>query len=307
MSIWLNVHKPLGISSTQALGRLKRILALPRKTKIGHGGTLDPLAEGVLPVALGEATKTVSCCMDAPKTYRFTMEFGTQTTTDDAEGEPLATSDVRVSAEILQQMLAQYVGVIQQAPPIYSAIKVEGARAYDLARAGTLDALPSREVTIDQLVLLEVDNPASVGRATLRAHCHKGTYIRSLARDLALALGSRAHVVHILRERVGKMYVEDAISLEMLEEMGYTYPALQEQPLHSAWCSLAFMLDDIPAWEIDAAMAAHMRKGGLVFTHQLPQELQAVDQVRCMLNNQLVALAQPDVERVIMQRVFNIV
>src|SRR5580698_2536762 len=188
VSGWVCLDKPLDLTSTQAVGRVRRAF---NAQKAGHAGTLDPLATGILPIALGEATKTVPFLMDADKTYRFTMEWGVETATFDREGAVTATSDVRPSIEAVRAALPAFVGEIEQVPPNYSAVKVDGERAYDLAREGVAMDLKARTVTIHDARCIEQPD---VDHVTLEIDCGKGTYVRALVRDLAVALGARAHV-----------------------------------------------------------------------------------------------------------------
>jgi len=210
VSGWIILDKPYGMSSTQAVGKIRWLYSAE---KAGHAGTLDPLATGLLPIALGEATKTVPFVQAGGKRYRFTLEWGSATSTDDAEGEIVATSDVRPDAIELRAMLPRFVGTILQKPPAFSAIKVAGERAYDLARAGEVVDLAPRPVTISELVLLE----HTVERSTFDMACEKGTYVRSLARDLAEALGTRGHVTMLRRTAVAGFTEEDAVPVETVE------------------------------------------------------------------------------------------
>ena len=194
---WINLDKPLDMTSTQAVSAVRRIFDAK---KAGHAGTLDPLASGVLPIALGEATKTVPFAQEAGKIYRFTIRWGEETTTLDAEGEVVRESDVRPAREAIEAALDGFTGEIEQVPPAYSAIKVEGERAYDLARAGERVELKARTVTIDSLKLLDCPEP---DLAVLEMGCGKGAYVRALARDLAHQLGTVAHVAALRRVRVG--------------------------------------------------------------------------------------------------------
>ena len=191
---WIILNKPLGLGSTQAVAAVKRNLRTAGfgKVKVGHGGTLDPLATGVLPIALGEATKLCGRMLDASKTYDFTISFGIETSGLDAEGEIVATSDHRPTKEQVAAVLAQFTGAIEQIPPVYSAIKIDGKRAYDLARAGEVVEMKSRAVTIHRLSINDVEAHGPMGTVTLTADVSKGTYIRSLARDIAYALGTVA-------------------------------------------------------------------------------------------------------------------
>jgi tRNA pseudouridine55 synthase len=251
---FLNLAKPYGMSSAQAVGAVKRIL---RPKKIGHAGTLDPLAEGVLPLALGEATKAVSLLVDAKKTYRFTIQFGTQTATDDAEGAVIATSDMRPDRAAIEAVLPQFIGEIQQLPPAYSALKVNGKRAYALARAGEEVVLAPRPVWIERLELVSEMPGESV---ELCVRCGKGTYVRSLARDISEKLGTCGHVTRLIREGVGTFTLEAAISLDFLAETGHN-PAASGQ-IRPAWLlPIASVLDDIPACEVDATAVRQLRFG----------------------------------------------
>jgi len=250
---WLIIDKPVGPGSTQVVSAVKRALregGYP-KTKVGHGGTLDPLASGVLPVALGEATKLAGHMLDATKVYDFTVAFGAQTDTLDLEGEVIATSDVRPVAAEVEAILGRFTGPIDQVPPAYSALKVDGRRAYDLARAGEEVVLKSRAVTIHALSLVE----AGDGQATLSATVSKGTYIRSLARDIALALGTVGHVTMLRRTRAGPFGLEQAISLDFLDH------AAKARELDGAVLPLIAGLDDIPALPVTPDQARLLRVG----------------------------------------------
>ena len=249
---WVNLEKPRGISSAKAAAIVKRVFDA---AKVGHGGTLDPLASGVLPIALGEATKTVSYTMGKSKSYEFSLVWGAETSTDDTEGEITRQSDIRPLDDDIDRALAQFHGVIDQVPPNYSAIKIKGARAYDLARqvgAGhPLPALEPREVWIEQFRRLESDQ---VG-ARFFVGCGKGAYIRALARDLGRALGSAAHVTSLRRLSVGQFHVDHAISLDFLEKLTHSAAAFEHlHPVLSA-------LDDIPALPISRAEATKLRHG----------------------------------------------
>ncbi len=209
---WLILDKPLGATSTQALGAVKRIY---EAQKAGHAGTLDPLATGILPIAFGEATKTVSFAMEGEKAYRFTVRWGEETNTDDAEGEATQRSDKRPARADIEAILPQFTGEILQRPPSFSAIKVAGNRAYDLARDGEIIELEPRLVVIEELHLVDMRD---VDTAVFEAECGKGTYVRALARDMGRALGCYAHVVGLRRTRVGPFSEEDAVSLDELRE-----------------------------------------------------------------------------------------
>lgn len=250
---WLILDKPRGLGSTQAVGAVKRVLRAGGhgKVKVGHGGTLDPLAEGVLPIALGEATKLAGRMLDASKTYGFTVQFGTQTATLDTEGEVVATSDHRPTLAEVQAVLPSFTGPIEQVPPAYSALKVDGRRAYDLARAGEEVELATRSVTIHALSLLD----SGPDHATLLANVSKGTYIRSLARDIAHALGTVGHVTWLRRTQAGPFHQEQAISLDILEEIG------KGARLEDHLLPLEAGLDGIPALNLTPEDAQAVRQG----------------------------------------------
>ena len=264
---WVVIDKPLGLTSTQVVGRVRRAFQ-PRK--VGHGGTLDPLATGLLPIAMGEATKTVPYIMDGAKTYRFTLRWGLGTATDDAEGEVTQRSDRRPDRAEIEAVLPRFLGEIEQTPPLYSAIKVAGRRAYDRARAAESFTLESRRVRITGLRLLDETGSGESGSdwadpahrgpdfASFEASCGKGAYMRALARDLGLALGTCAHVVALRRIAVGPFTEGHAISLESLEALG-----------HSAADSGAVLpvetaLDDIPALALTETEANRLRCGQAV-------------------------------------------
>jgi len=249
---WIVLDKPAGMTSTQALSRVRRIL---NAEKAGHGGTLDPAATGVLPIALGEATKTVSHAMDGTKVYRFTVRWGERTTTDDAEGEVIERGDRRPSDEAIRAALPAFTGLIEQVPPQYSAIKVDGERAYDIARDGDVADLASRQVRVDSFELLETPD---ADHAVFEVTCGKGTYVRSLARDLGETLGTPARVDALRRLRVGKFRVENAISLDELAAMDH-FAALERLPL-----PIETALDDIPALALTEAEAHRLRHGQTV-------------------------------------------
>ena len=273
---WIILDKPLGLGSTQAVAAVKRNLRSAGfgKVKVGHGGTLDPLATGVLPIALGEATKLCGRMLDASKTYDFTICFGTETSGLDAEGEVVATSDVRPTLEQVQQALAQFTGPIEQIPPAYSAIKIDGKRAYDLARAGEVVEMKSRGVTVYQLTichaelvsasyfeqdesktLKQVQGDALLGSVTLTADVSKGTYIRSLARDIAYALGTVGHVSMLRRVRAGPFALNGAISLDKLNAFGQG--AAQEDIILPIEAGLV----DIPALNLSPEQARAIQQG----------------------------------------------
>lgn len=250
---WIILDKPVGLGSTQAVGAVKRVCreAGLGKVKVGHGGTLDPLASGVLPIALGEATKLCGRMLDASKTYAFRIRFGEETDTIDLEGQVVATSDVRPTQDAIAAVLPRFTGAIEQVPPIYSALKVDGQRAYDLARKGQAIELASRKVTIHSLELEGVEPDA----VTLVAHVSKGTYIRSLARDIAHALGTVGHVTMLHRLRAGPFTADPAISLDNLNEVG------KGAPLENVLLPLEAGLVDIPALNLGPEQASMVRQG----------------------------------------------
>jgi len=251
---WLILDKPQGVTSTQAVSRVKRVFSAH---KAGHAGTLDPLATGILPIALGEATKTVPYVVDGEKSYRFTVSWGLETDTDDSEGMPVRTHDKRPDLAEIRAVLPEFTGDIQQMPPQYSAIKVNGARAYDLARDGEQFELATRQVTVHELALLET--AAGNASTTFECDCGKGTYVRSLARDIGRRLGCYGHVTQLRRTRVGPFRETDAISLEKLEELGNS--AAGREGFMSVLRPVETALDDIPALSVSTADAARLMRG----------------------------------------------
>jgi tRNA pseudouridine55 synthase len=249
VSGWVNLDKPRGLGSTPAVSRVRRAF---NAQKAGHAGTLDPLADGVLPIALGEATKTVAFLMEARKAYRFSVRWGVETTTLDMEGAIVATSDERPSPEAVAALLANFEGEMDQVPPVYSAIKVDGARAYDLAREGVAVELAPRRVTIHAARL--ISTPAA-DVSEIEIECSKGFYVRSLARDMAQALGTRGHVAALRRTRVGPFSEATAISLATVEELCHRGAPLEALlPVETA-------LDDIPELAVTAEDAFRLTQG----------------------------------------------
>jgi tRNA pseudouridine55 synthase len=249
---WLVVDKPAGLTSTQVVSRARRLL---NAAKAGHGGTLDPIGTGVLPIAFGEATKTVSYAMDGAKIYRFAVRWGEARDTDDVEGRVTATSDVRPGRAAIEAMLPRFIGDIVQTPPAYSAIKVDGERAYDLAREGEAVELAPRQVRIDDLRL--VDQP-DADTAVFEAHSGKGAYMRALARDFGAYLGTPAHLISIRRMAVGPFTLDGAVTLEHLEALA------KDADAESALLPIETPLDDIPAVALTEAEAHRMRCGQTV-------------------------------------------
>ncbi|MBT3070693.1 tRNA pseudouridine(55) synthase TruB [Rhodomicrobium sp. Az07] len=250
---WLILDKPQGLTSNQALSRLKRLFH-PRK--VGHAGTLDPLATGVLPIAFGEATKTVAHVVDCEKSYDFTIRWGIETDTDDAEGKPVRTSDARPTAEQVQAALPQFIGDIMQTPPCYSAIKVDGERAYDLARDGEVVELQPRQISVYEL---EIEETISPDLTRLYCDCGKGTYVRSIARDLGRALGCFGHIAALRRTSVGPFHEENAISLETLENLSNSADGFGA--LMGTIAPVETALDGIPALAVNGDDAARLKRG----------------------------------------------
>jgi tRNA pseudouridine55 synthase len=253
---WIVLDKPVGIGSTTCVSVVKRVLRAAGypKVKVGHGGTLDPLASGVLPIALGEATKLCGRMLDATKAYEFTIHFGEETTTLDAEGEVSARSEARPSLADLEACLPRFTGKIEQLPPAFSALKVGGKRAYHLARAGEDVALEPRPVTVFEL-LPTGEQREPLEEVTLTATVSKGTYIRSLARDIAHALGTVGHVTMLRRTKAGPFTLGQAISLDFLEERA------KARTLDGAVLPLAAGLDGIPALPVSPQDAQLLRHG----------------------------------------------
>jgi len=277
---WIILDKPRGLGSTQAVAAVKRNLREGgyAKTKVGHGGTLDPLAEGVLPIALGEATKLAGRMLDASKIYDFTIRFGEETETLDTEGEVVERSDVIPSSAEVEVILPQFTGPIDQVPPAYSALKVDGKRAYDLARAGQKVNLKTRAITVHALTIADV---SASNEITLSAHVSKGTYIRSLARDIARALGSCGHVTYLRRTKAGPFLETQAISLDKLNEIA------NGAQLNDLLLPLEAGLDDIPALSLSQTDAQAVRQGRVVSGMPQPSGLYCA-----MLVNVPVALIE---------------
>ncbi len=246
---WVILDKPEGVTSTQAVARVRRVF---EAQKAGHAGTLDPLATGVLAVALGEATKTVSFAMDGEKLYRFTARWGEATDTDDAEGEVTSRSEARPDASNIQDQIPRFTGEILQAPPAYSAIKVDGQRAYDLARDGAPPDLEARPIFVREARLVEIPDP---DHAVFEMVCGKGSYVRAWVRDIARALGTVGHVTRLRRLRVGAFTIEAAISLANLEALRHSPAALEHlKPISTA-------LDGIPALAVTGSDSVRLRSG----------------------------------------------
>ncbi|RAK67466.1 tRNA pseudouridine(55) synthase TruB [Phenylobacterium kunshanense] len=300
ISGWINLDKPYDLTSTHAVSRVRRLFDAQ---KAGHAGTLDPLATGILPIALGEATKTVPFLVDADKSYRFTIAWGRTTATYDREGETLAQSDVRPTLAQVQAVLPRFVGEIDQVPPAFSAIKVDGERAYDLARAGETVELAARKVIIFDVRLLDAEDADHV---TLEMDCGKGTYVRALVRDIAEALGACGHVSALRRTRVGRFTEETAVTLDYLEDLGHK--ARQSEAL----LPVETALDDIPALAVTDEDAFRLKQGRSIVL--VPRQVEAVKArlkpgsrtVSAMSGGTMVALCEMRAGRLEPSRVFNL-
>jgi tRNA pseudouridine55 synthase len=305
---WIILNKEVGISSAQAVARVRRIFG---GVKTGHGGTLDPLACGVLPIALGEATKTISYVMGAEKSYHFTLAWGSETQTDDAEGDVTRTSDNIPDIDDINAVLPRFVGEIEQVPPDYSAVKIEGKRAYAMARQRDKDrrdkdrhdkdgpvqpAMPSlapRKIMIYAFSLLSCDSRT----ASFHVHCGKGAYIRALARDLGRALGSAAHVTRLERMSVGRFSHQQSISLDFLTELADNAAA------QTALLDVKTVLDDIPALALTDSQAQRLRHGQLVdWPHDVPE----ADIMVAYLDDTPIAFVSHDGHHITPKRVFNL-
>ena len=284
---WLVVDKPQGLTSAAVVARIR---SLAGGAKVGHAGTLDPLAMGVLPVAVGEATKTVSFMMDAPKRYRFGVRWGERRDSDDAEGRVVETSAGRPDEAALARVLPAFVGAIEQVPPAFSALKVGGERAYALARKGRPPQLAARTVHVASLTLTAADGEG----AAFEVACGKGTYVRALARDIARAAGTVGHVHWLHRAAVGPFTEADANPLDKFDALGHS-PALAEclLPVDAA-------LADIPALTLTASEAERLRHG-----QPVPAPGAAPGRVRAVAGTRLVAVAEVGAGRARPLRVFN--
>lgn len=297
---WVCLDKPFEMGSTDAVTKVRRLF---NAQKAGHAGTLDPLASGILPIALGEATKTVPFMMEAEKVYRFSINWGISTATVDREGEILGRSDVRPSVEAVRAALPSFVGEIDQTPPQFSAIKVDGQRAYDLARDGVEFELASRRVTIHEAAVTDAPDANHV-EITIRTG--KGVYVRSLARDLAIMLGAEGHVSALRRERVGPFSVENAVTLDFLTDLVHRNAASE------GLLPVATALDDIPELAVTDQDAFSLRQGRPIVL--LPRQVETLKSrlsgdsrtVSAFQGQTLVALGQMRAGRFEPDRVFNL-
>ncbi len=293
ISGWLNIDKPVGMTSTQVVGKARYLLGA---AKAGHGGTLDPLASGILPLAFGEATKTIPYIVDGEKEYRFVVRWGEGRTTDDREGSVTDRSDQRPSIADITAQLPQFIGQISQKPPSFSAIKVDGARAYDLARDGEAVDLAARTVVVRDLSLMsDLDGFEGPDYSTFRLICGKGTYVRSIARDLGRLLGVYGHVADLRRLRVGPFGADHAISLDKLMDL------VHSAPLNSYLLSVETALDGIPAVAVTESEAKRLRLGQ---TLRIPSSKQGTVCVKSA--DDLIALANLDAGVLKPLRVFNL-
>ena len=300
VSGWICLDKPYDLTSTHAVSRVRRTF---NARKAGHAGTLDPLATGILPIALGEATKTVPYLVDADKAYRFTVAWGRTTATYDREGETTAQSGVRPSLAEVEAVLPRFVGEISQVPPAFSAIKVHGERAYDLARAGAAVELAPRAVTIHSARIAEAPDADHV---TLEIACGKGTYVRAIVRDLAEILGACGHVSELRRTRVGGFTEQSAVTLELLEDLGHK--ARQSEVL----LPVETALDDIPELAVTAEDAFRLKQGRSIVL--VPRQVESVKArlkpgsrtVSAVAGGSVVALCEMRAGRLEPSRVFNL-
>lgn len=290
---WLVIDKPYGMGSTQVVGKCRY---LTKAQKAGHAGTLDPLASGVLPIAFGEATKTIPYIMDARKTYQFTVTWGEARSTGDAEGEVTDRSDVRPAEQDILDQMPSFMGVIKQKPPAYSAIKIDGKRAYDLARAGEEFEIKEREVEIFDLTLLDCDQ----GHATFEMECSKGTYVRSVGRDMALRLGTFGYISMLRRTKVGSFDLSSTISLVKLEELVHSAP-LEEWILN-----VVTVLDDILALAVTKEQADFLKNGGFLSKESFPASSLTGVNYKAMYGDKLIALCELDENHLKPVRVFNL-
>jgi tRNA pseudouridine55 synthase len=301
---WLVLDKPVGMTSTHAVSVVKRQFQAKRA---GHAGTLDPLASGLLPIALGEATKTVPFVMDGRKTYRFTVRWGEERDTDDAEGRVTATSDERPTDDALRALLLRFTGTIEQVPPRFSAVKIEGERAYDLARDGEVVELKPRQVEIHRLELVESPD---ADHAVLAAECGKGTYVRALARDLGRMLGCFGHVSALRRTAVGPFAEDIAVTLETLQQVGplsgdghtpaegHTAVPLPLLPVEAGLAAL-------PALRVSAADAGRLARGQAVLLRGRDAPVME-GWVAVSAHGALLALAQVEKGELRPRRIFNL-
>lgn len=294
---WVALDKPVGMTSTQAVAKVRWLF---NAEKAGHGGTLDPLASGLLPIALGEATKTVQWAMDGRKVYRFTAAWGEERTTCDLEGDATATSAARPLRRDIEAILPEFEGDILQVPPAFSAIKIGGERAYDLARAGEAVALAPRPVTIEKLSLLDLPDES---HASFEVTCGKGTYIRSLARDMGRALDCLGHISVLRRIAVGPLTEDQMIPLETLEELRHKAPG--DNAMNGVLRPIETMLDGIPALAIDERQAQRLKQGQQVLLRGANAPV-ALDAVLVTWGSKLLGICSIEQGALKPKRLFNL-
>ena len=290
---WLVIDKPYGMGSTRVVGKCR---FLTKAQKVGHAGTLDPLATGVLPIAFGEATKTIPYIMDAEKTYQFTVTWGESRLTDDAEGEVSERSEKRPVRDEILRIMPEFMGKIKQTPPAFSAIKINGERAYDLARAGKSFEIKDREVEVYALKILD----STMEAATFEMRCSKGTYVRSLGRDMALKLGTFGYISMLRRTKVGMFDLDSTISLVKLEEL------LHSAPLEEWILNVVTVLGDILALALTKEQAEFLKNGGFISRESLPSSSLTGGTYKVMLGEKLIALCELDENYLKPVRVFNL-
>ena len=292
---WLVLDKPVGMTSTHAVSVVKRLFQARRA---GHAGTLDPLASGLLPIALGEATKTVPFVMDGRKIYRFTVRWGEERDTDDAEGRATEISAERPTAEAIRALIPRFSGLIEQVPPRFSAVKIGGERAYDLARDGEAVELAPRPIEVHHLELVETPDP---DHSVLAAECGKGTYVRALARDMGRALGCFGHVTALRRTAVGPFAEQNAIALETLQRMAPDDPMIAAAALLPVEAGLAAL----PALRVSSADAGRLARGQAVLLRGRDAPVME-GWVSVSAQGGLVALAQVEKGELRPRRIFNL-
>jgi len=296
---WLVLDKPVGMTSTHAVSVIKRAFAAKRA---GHAGTLDPLASGLLPIALGEATKTVPFVMDGRKVYRFTVRWGEERDTDDAEGRVTGTSDARPSAEAIRALLPRFTGEIMQVPPRYSAVKIEGERAYDLARDGEVIELEPRPIEVHRLELLAAPD---ADHALLTAECGKGTYVRALARDLGRALGCLGHVEALRRTAVGPFSEDMATNLAALQAAAPATPGEGTAPIEHGLLPVEAGLAALPALRVSSSDAGRLARGQAVLMRGRDAPVME-GWVSVSAQGSLIALAEVEKGELRPRRIFNL-
>mgnify|MGYP006127669995 FL=1 len=291
---WIIVNKEVGMTSAMVVNKIKRVLKVK---KAGHAGTLDPLASGVLPIALGEATKTMSFAMNSNKSYEFDIKWGAATDTDDLEGKIVAESNIRPLKNDIINILPKFTGIIKQKPPAYSAIKINGVRSYKLARNSIISDIPEREVYIKEISLVKYINKDS---ARLKIECGKGVYVRSLARDMARVLNTHGHVVYLNRLSVGPFFHKDSILLADIANL------VDKATISKAIRPISFVLDDIPAIDITSDEAILISRGQKVLLEDLVLEEGTYNkEVYITSNNAPIALARVENKYIHPFRVFN--